>query len=157
MNTQQHIESLLTSTNNPQLIGMIPTLSASTYYTARCHSHHRYKGGLADHSLEVVLIMLADQQLVQHYGRENIIIAGLFHDLCTSRHDAWQHIERWRHGVRSVHILGDFFGIHLHDDVYKAIRYHMRRWKGSAPNPLHKTLRHADHTSAANRSALCNV
>ncbi len=154
--TQQQIEELLRSTGDQRIIHMIPILAQSTFYTAHCHHHHHFKGGLAEHSLGVVKLMLAKRNLVQRYGRANVIIAGMFHDICTA--PSWNnvglnHNGHKMHGRRSVRILGEVFKMHLDDDVYEAIKYHMHEPRkdahGKNINWMHAALRHADQANAA--------
>lgn len=148
--TQQQIEFLLRSTGDKRIIAMLPTLAHSTFYTVGCHSHHRFRGGLAQHSLGVTQLLLSQENLVQQYGRTNVIIAGMFHDICTAKN--WLTIGSGQHGRRSVRILGERFRMYLDSDVYSAIKYHMHHWHGNGgqeSNPLHAALRHADHQNAA--------
>lgn len=161
MTTQQQIEKLLRSTEDQQIVDMIPVLAQSTFYTAHCHRHHHFRGGLAEHSLGVTRLMLAKKHIVQRYGRTNVIIAGMFHDICTA--PSWNNVGlndkgRKMHGRRSVRILGEVFKMHLDDDVYEAIKYHMHEPRkdahGKNINWLHAALRHADGANAATKSAI---
>ena len=146
IDTKQAILALLQTTGNQQLIQIAEVLSQTTFFTARCHSHHRYKGGLADHALGVTRELILHSGLTQQYSLTDLIFAGMFHDLCKARFAPWSHF--YGHGRRSVKILGDYFHIHLHEDVYDAIRNHMHR-SNSRPNPLWTALRRADHADAA--------
>ena len=159
MTTQQQIEHLLRSTEDQRLIDMIPGLAQSTFYSAHCHSHHHFHGGLAEHSLGVAKILLSKKHIVQKYGRANAIIAGLFHDICTA--PSWNHVGlnakgHKMHGRRSVQILGEVFKLHLDNEVFEAIKYHMHEPRkdkhGKNINWLHAALRHADHKNAATKS-----
>ena len=159
MTTQQQIESLLQSTSDQRLIAMIPVLAHSTFYTACSGSHHHYPGGLAEHSLGVAQLLLDNSSLIDTYGRTNVIIAGLFHDICMAYHPDWTTIGIKRdghrmHGTRSVRILGEFFHMHLDDEVFYAIKNHKHKPTSSEPlsHPLHTALYRADHQNAATAS-----
>ncbi len=161
MTTQQQIEKLLRSTEDQQITDMIPVLAQSTFYTAHCHHHHHYRGGLAEHSLGVTKLMLEKKHLILRYGRTNVILAGMFHDICTA--PSWNHVGlkddgSKMHGRRSVRILGEVFKIQLNEDVYEAIKYHMHKphkdAHGKNINGLHAALRHADGANAATKSAI---
>ena len=145
-NTQQTILNILQTSGNQKLMQIAAVLPQSTFFTARCHSHHRYRGGLADHALGVTQELLSNNDLEQRYGRDNLIFAGMFHDLCKAWFGPWQCIHG--HGRRSVKILGDYFHVHLHDDVYDAIRNHMHH-SNPRYNPLWAALHRADHVDAA--------
>ena len=144
--TKVTIMKILENSENQNLISIAKVLPLTSFFHARCHSHHHYYGGLADHSLGVTNLLLANEQLLQQYGRENLIFAGMFHDLCKSYFYPWHRFPG--HGKRSVKILSEYFHIQLHDDVYDAIRNHMHR-SNSRHNPLWEALRHADHQNAA--------
>lgn len=159
MTTQQQIEKLLLSTEDQRIIDMIPVLAQSTFYTAHCHRHHHFRGGLAEHSLGVAKILLGKKHIVQKYGRTNAILAGMFHDICTA--PSWNHVGlndkgRKMHGRRSVRILGEVFKLHLDDDVFEAIKYHMHEPRkdkhGKNINCLHAALCQADGQNAATKS-----
>ena len=159
MNIQDQIEQLLLSTGDPRLAAMIPELARSTFYTAHCHSHHHFRGGLAEHSLGVTQLLLGKKHIVNRYGRTNVIMAGMFHDLCTA--PSWNRVGlnehgHKMHGRRSVRILGEVFHLHLDDDVFEAIKYHMHEARkdsqGKYINWLHAALHHADHANAATKS-----
>ena len=159
MTTQQQIEKLLRSTEDQRLIDMIPELAKSTFYTAHCHSHHHFRGGLAEHSLGVAKLLLAKPHIVQKYGRTNAIIAGLFHDICTA--PSWNNVGlndkgHKMHGRRSVRILGEVFKLHLDNEVFEAIKCHMHEplkdKKDKNINYMHAALRDSDHKNAATKS-----
>ena len=161
MTTQQQIESLLRSTDDRQIMGMIPVLAQSTFYTACSGSHHHYPGGLAEHSLGVAQLLLSNSSLIETYGRTNVIIAGLFHDICMAQHPAWNTIGINRyghrmHGTRSVRILGDYFHMHLDNEVFYAIKKHKQKpfipSSDHPSHPLHAALYRADHQNAATAS-----
>ena len=51
--TKEDILALLQGINRPGIDNVIKYLKESSYFTARCHSHHQFRGGLAVHSLGV--------------------------------------------------------------------------------------------------------
>lgn len=166
MTTQQQIESLLRSTGDQRIVNMIPVLAQSDFYVAKSGSHHHYKGGLAEHSLGVTELLLRDNNLLEEYGKTNMIIAGMFHDICMARHPAWSNIGvktngHRMHGTRSVRILGEYFHMHLDDEVYHAIKYHKKKphvdAKGCPCHPFHSALYRADHANAATKSIYAKV
>lgn len=98
--TRQQIITILSTINRPGMDNVIAYLTeGSDYFSAQCHHHHKYYGGLADHSLDVYKRMLA-------YGvknSESAAVVGLLHDICTSRGDAALGLHG--HGRRSVALL----------------------------------------------------
>jgi len=149
MTTQQQIEQMLLSTGDPILKTIAETLPSTTFYTAWCHTHHTYRGGLADHSLGVARLLMSNPRLSARYSQTELMMAGLLHDICKAHMPAWNNIVPHRHGVRSVHILGDYFHLHLPDDVFEAIRNHMHTPRSSCRNALWKAIVRADHADAA--------
>lgn len=145
------VEDMLRSTGLDIAEQLIAGLNQSNYYSAHCFSHHHYPGGLAKHSLGVAQILLDNEKLQKKYDRSDLIIAGLFHDVCKADHPGWRGIMRGHHGKRSVHILGDYFHFHLNDDVHEAIRNHMHcpTTEQAKRNPLWGAIRPADHKDAA--------
>ena len=51
--TKTEIISLLSDINREGISNVIAYLDKSDYFTAHCYHHHRYDGGLAEHSLGV--------------------------------------------------------------------------------------------------------
>ena len=56
--SMERIVAILEKINRPGMGQVIDYMRKSNYATARCNSHHTYKGGLVDHSLEVYNLML---------------------------------------------------------------------------------------------------
>ncbi len=148
---RQEITRLLLGTGREGIRETVDYLLSSSFFSARCHSHHRFAGGLARHSLEACRWGLA------HSGgipAESVILATLLHDTCT----AWSPRSRGigGHGKRSVHILEDVCGLALTDEEREAIALHMHKealWKGD--NPLAGLVWKADKVSAAGLIPLC--
>lgn len=119
--SKTEIISLLSDVNRDGMGNVIAYLEHSDYFTARCHHHHRFKGGLAEHSLGVYWTMRA---FAPDLPDESCRIVALFHDLCTSRLEGYDAIGYHHHGQRSVELL-DALGFDLHDDERLAISRHM--------------------------------
>ncbi len=89
------------------------------YFAAKCHSHHRYVGGLMLHSLSACRIALSKDSGL---SRESIILCTLLHDLC----DIKGHAGFGGHGERSMNIA-IASGLKLTSGEKCAIRCHMRK------------------------------
>lgn len=126
----------------------IDYLLGSTFFSARCHSHHHFAGGLAQHSLE------ACRWALDHRGTiptESVVIATLLHDVCTARSSRAAGIKG--HGSRSVRILEDVCNLRLTSDERDAIRLHMHKealWRKG--NRLARLVWIADKVSAGSYS-----
>lgn len=92
------------------------------YYLYGSFRHHKYKGGLAQHSLEVL-----DYALENNEGcsEESIILAALLHDICKTKYEFPEGVEFHGHGTKSVAILDDFIQYPLTEEEHNAIRFHM--------------------------------
>lgn len=119
--TKQQILSLLGDVDREGMDRVIAYLEHSDYFTAHCHHHHRYKGGLADHSLGVYWTMRA---FAPELPDESCRIVALLHDLCTTHLAEYDAIGYHHHGQRSVDLL-EALGFDLHDDERLAIGHHM--------------------------------
>lgn len=115
------IISLLSDINREGISNVIAYLHQSDYFTAHCHHHHRYVGGLAEHSFGVYQEM---RVLAPELSDESCRIVALFHDLCTSHHLDYDDVGYHRHGQRSADLL-NVLGFELHDDERLAIIRHM--------------------------------
>lgn len=150
---QATIENLLRATGRENVDGLLTLMREFGYYRAGCHRHHKYQGGLAQHSLEVLIRM----QRLNESGLpvDSIVIAALLHDLCNIK--GFNHIRH--HGSRSVLLATREASFKLTPMEYQAILWHMHgpREKGQLgsqfdavlDNPLWQLLRKADHSSAA--------
>lgn len=142
---QNEIEALLRSTGRQDIEHVIDYMRTSDFYDRPCHSHHRFDGGLAQHSLETCRFALSR---CGDLPRGSVIVASLLHDLCTSHSAAARGIRG--HGRRSVGILGRVCRFHLDRAEYEAIKLHMHRnAKEMATNPLARLVWKADKVSAA--------
>ena len=153
LNLQETIENLLRATGREHIEDLLTIMRDNGYYNVGCHGHHRWQGGLAQHSLEVLLRM--QRQADIDLPADSIVIVSLLHDLCTMRG-----FKQYRHhGSRSVLIATREAHIKLSAMEYQAILWHMHGIKerdhlGSAfeavlDNPLWQLLRKADHYSTA--------
>ena len=148
---KEQIISLFSEIDRPGKDRVLTYLCQSTYFTTPCHSHHRFRGGLAMHSLGVYREMKA---MNTGLPDESIRIVALLHDLCTSHHTAYDHIGRHHHGGRSVALL-DQLGFPLTEKERLAIGSHLHqvRWK-EAGHPFNKKaqlwnyLHMCDHLNA---------
>lgn len=156
-NIQETIENLLRATGREHVDQLLTIMRDYGYYSVGCHGHHRWRGGLAQHSLEVLLRM---QRLNESSKVElpisSVVIVALLHDLCDIRAFKQYH----RHGSRSVLIATREAEFKLYPMEYQAILWHMHGAKEKGKlgaqfdevldNPLWKLLRQADHYSASN-------
>jgi len=144
MDTRERIIALLGSVDRPGIGNIIRFLEESTFFTVQCFRHHRYDGGLADHSLEVYDSMCRS---CSGMPQDSIVVTSLLHDICKARRADcdWIH----GHGRRSVRIISDICGMRLTDEEYKAIKLHMHH---DAPeirsSHLGSCLCHSDGQSA---------
>lgn len=136
---RRRITGILRAATRPGTEAVIGYLESSSYFRRGCHSHHRERGGLARHSLEVY-----DHMISHSFGfpADSIAVAALFHDLGkTARRDGRGH------GRRSVDIL-DRLGFTLTDDERTAIARHHDRSVPYAACPLRRALTLGDRDSA---------
>ena len=131
--SKAEIISLLSDVNREGISSVISYLHHSDYFTAHCHHHHRYEGGLADHSLDVYRRL---RDMEPDLSDESCRIVALLHDICTSHYEGFNKIGSHHHGQRSIDIL-DVLGLELHDDERLAISNHMH----------HVPLDHLNHST----------
>ena len=142
MNTKTQIINLLRSTNREGMENVINLLENSNFFTAGCHSHHKYTGGMADHALETYNIA---RKRYKGIPEDSLIICCLLHDLC----DIDGHSKYNGHGRRSAGLATKHCGLKLSKDEWGAIRYHMRREeKRPDHTPLGRAVYRADKISA---------
>lgn len=115
------IISLLSDVNREGISSVISYLHHSSYFTDHCHHHHRYEGGLAEHSLDVYYRM---REMAPELNDVSCRIVALLHDLCTSHLDGYNEVGHHHHGQRSVELL-DTLGLELYEDERLAISKHM--------------------------------
>lgn len=157
---KEQIITLFGEIGRPGTDRVLTYLCESTYFTARCNSHHRFRGGLAMHSLGVYREMKA---MNTGFPDESIRIVSFLHDLCTSHHPAYDHIGRHHHCARSVAII-DELGFPLTEEERLAIGKHLHpvRWKEKG-HPFNKEaqlwnyLYKCDHLNAEKEGCLPNA
>lgn len=141
--TKTEIISLLSNIDRDGISNVIAYLLYSDYFTAHCHHHHRFKGGLAEHSLGVYWEMRAAAPLLPD---DSCRIVALLHDLCTTHHEGYDDIAPHRHGLRSLEML-DVLGLELLEEERLAISRHMHHVPLSEQN---------DHTALWHYLHLCD-
>ena len=151
--TRSEIITLLKGTNRKGIDAVCQYLVDSDYFSARCHSHHRFNGGLAVHSLGVYKEF---KKLNPSLSEDSIRIVSLLHDICSSHHPQFNHIGRGHHGLRSVQLL-DELGLELKADERNAIARHMhsiRKFPSTGTYTTREMLQHyihrCDHRDAEN-------
>lgn len=116
---KREVIELLRSTKRDGIDGLLKVMEEGGYYTAKCHSHHHYVGGLMLHSLSTCRIALSKDSGL---SRDSIIVCTLLHDLC----DIKGYSEFGGHGERSMNIA-IASGLNLSSGEKCAIRCHMRK------------------------------
>lgn len=116
---KKKVIDLLRSTKREGVEKLIEVMEEGGYYTAKCHSHHHYIGGLMLHSLSACRIALSKNSRL---SRDSIILCTLLHDLCDIRGFS----EFSGHGERSMKIAVTS-GLELTAGEKCAIRCHMRK------------------------------
>ena len=121
--TKDEILTLLGEINRPGIKNVIRYLQKSTFFRAQCHSHHKFDGGLAVHSLGVYKEI---KKLDTGLPEDSIRIVSLLHDICTSHHPDYDDIKRGHHCSRSVAIL-KALKLEFHTGEDYAIEKHLYR------------------------------
>ena len=122
---REEIIDLLRSTNRKGIDTLIKFLDESKYFFCwGSKRHHKYIGGLAEHSLGVCKIALSENKTCR---RDSIIISTLLHDICKVSYNFPPEKEYYGHGTKSVCIIEDYLGFKLTDEEWRAIRFHMGR------------------------------
>jgi predicted HD phosphohydrolase len=121
---REEIINLLRSTKREGIETVIKFLDKSKYFFSwGSYKHHKYVGGLAEHSLEVCKIALEENNGL--CDTNSIIIASLFHDLCKVYYEFPEELGYYGHGRKSALILEDYLNFKLSDEEWRAIRFHM--------------------------------
>ena len=151
IDTKTQIINLLRSTGREGIENVINLLENSNFFTVKCHSHHKYTGGMADHALETLNIA---RKRSPEIPEDSLIICCLLHDLC----DIYGYREYKGHGQRSADLAAKHCGLKLSTDEWNAIRYHMRRGSKRPDNTaLGRAVYHADKVSAATQAVAAAV
>ena len=155
---KEKIIKYLQSTKRDGIDSLISFLNDSGYfYLYGSFKHHKYKGGLAEHSLEVLEYALKNNK---NCSKTSIIICALMHDLCKVKYEFPEELDTHGHRTKSVKILETFLGFHLTYAEHNAIRFHMgsrsflrndddrRRFKDARKSPLWELIHVGDCVSA---------
>ena len=137
----ERIIAILEKINRPGMDRVIEYMRNSNYATARCKSHHTYKGGLVDHSLEVYNLMMERRGKI---SEESIAICAFLHDLDKSYLAGYNF--RAHHPKGSLLIL-EKCGLYLNDDEKLAIGQHHMKNLGYFTHPLRHCLSNSDMSS----------
>ena len=135
---KDNIIKILRSAGRPGMEDVIAYMESSGYFTKYGGGHHKVKGGLAQHSIEVYDFMLAHN--VCGFSQDSIAVAALFHDLGKVEGG------RGKHWDRSVGIL-DRLGFALAEEERYAISHHHDKSVPSLLHPLRMALSAADMVS----------
>lgn len=133
------ILSILRAVKRPGVEAVINYLETSNYFSRGCYSHHKERGGLAQHSLEVLDHMRANAADLDADGEA--AVAALFHDLGKTRRRDGR-----GHGARSLDILAEC-GFPLTDAERIAIGKHHSKSLDFVTCPLRRALSLADCAS----------
>lgn len=133
---------LVESLNREGRDKVIEYLRESNFSTAQCYKHHKYRGGLLDHTLEVYELMMKRRG---NLPIESVIVCALFHDLGKTTCKGYT-IRKKGHYNRSLAIL-DKCGFQLTDSERSAIANHHAVDGMSKSNPLRYCLSKSDMTS----------
>lgn len=140
--SKERVISLLRSVNRPGMDKVIDSLEAKGYFDAKCYGHHRYKGGMSAHALEVYDYMTANNSF--GLPADSICIAALFHDFGKAVRRSGRYAGQ--HPERSV-ILLDELGLALSDDERTAIYCHHKKDLTFLTCPLRRLLSMGDCAS----------
>lgn len=127
MEAKQLIIDTLSATGRENIDNVINYMDSHGFFTARCHKHHHYEGGLADHSWQTYLFAKKIAEAIKACGSsssinpDSVAICALLHDFCKCR--GMYHLAG--HGQRSADMLKEL-GLHLSAEEFLAIRFHMR-------------------------------
>ena len=135
---KDRILEIVNGLDRPGKDAVLDYLGSSSYFTRGCYNHHRERGGLAAHSLEVYDHMCA------HAGSlppDGIAVAALFHALGKTRRQDGR-----GHGIISLEIL-DSCGFPLTRDERLAIGKHHAVSLDFLTCPLRRALSLADSRS----------
>ena len=141
----KRIIDLVKTINRPGVDAVVEYIENSSFATARCHAHHKNKGGLVEHVLEVYEIM--KRSCSDYIPEESIIICALFHDLGKAKRRGWYF--DGEHPARSIAIL-ERCGFELNEMEAFAIRNHHEPSVDAHTHQYRRALTKADGQSAWN-------
>ena len=137
----ESIITILKDIKRPGMDNVIEYMRASNFATASCYSHHTYKGGLVDHSLEVYDLMMKRRG---NLNKESVAVCAFFHDLGKTK-KAGMKISG-HHPKRSVDIL-KMCDFQLTDAERVAILQHHKVNCSYFTHPLRHCLSSSDMSS----------
>ena len=127
METKERIIEALRNTQREHIEDVISYMEDHEFFTRASHRHHQYVGGLADHAWQTYQLakQLEDENKQLHPNAplldpNSLAISALLHDFCNCT--GMHHIRG--HGFRSAQMLKEL-GVHLSQDEFLAIRFHM--------------------------------
>lgn len=144
MATKEQIISTLRATGRANMENVIRYMEQNGFFTERCHRHHRYVGGLADHARQTYQLVLAmEEERMKNpnqsaLDKDSLAICALLHDFCDCH--GMRHIPG--HGRRSAEMLKEL-GLHLSKDEFLAIRFHMSL-RRHVNHPLYDDANHCN-------------
>lgn len=136
--TRDRILGILRATGRKGIEDVISYLESSSFFTRGCYGHHKERGGLAAHSLEVYDYLSAHAGAIPS---DSVAVAALFHDLGKTRRSDGR-----GHGARSLDIL-DECGFALTDAERIAIGRHHDKSIDFVTCPLRRILSLGDCNS----------
>lgn len=175
MDCKEYIERQLRRINRDCTEELLNYMEDHEFFTAPASRsfHHNYDGGLAEHSVEVMLnaqeMKRALPDWEEYLEDDSIIVAALLHDLCKMElyvkqpdgsYKTRKRIVAKGHG-RLSNYIADQVGYDLTEDERHAIRWHMGRftsdllksediidYKEALTHPLTYVIHEADSMSA---------
>lgn len=136
------IINILKTLDRPGTDQVIRFMRESSYPKARCYNHHKYPGGLIDHSLEVYELMMERKGTLPE---SSIIVCALFHDLGKASKRGMN--IKGGHEEKSIKIL-ESCGFMLTPEEHHAIINHHKKSKDYLTHPLRHCLSSSDMSSS---------
>lgn len=127
MDVRCYIINRLLATKRENIEKVVEYMERNSFFKKSCHRHHKYLGGLADHSWQTYQIALyLKNEMIIHDSEfelkagDSIAICSILHDVCNC--DGMSGIRGY--GRRSAKML-EKLGFQLTNDEFLAIRFHM--------------------------------
>lgn len=135
------IIDILKTLDRPGIDRVIEFMQESDYAKASCYNHHKYQGGLVDHSIEVYDLMMSRRGKLPV---QSIIVCAFFHDLGKAQKRGMN--LRGSHEQKSIKIL-DSCGFALTQEERSAIINHHKKSSDYLTSPLRHCLSSSDMSS----------
>lgn len=142
MSAEERIVAILQSTGREGVGNVISYMKSHGFFTRHCHSHHHYRGGLADHALQTLACALQSKRSRARYrglDENSLALCAILHDICDCR----DHTIARGHGWRSLKMLRNC-GLDLSEVESAAIRCHMGLGSHSYEEPYYHYLKEND-------------